>query len=164
MIDLFKKTLLIGIGAASLTAEHVKSLVEDLQKQGKLSREEAEKLAREMAIKTSDQVKALAAKLEEEGKLTREEIEKFAMDMAAKTSENIKKLAEELKDKGKISKEDAERFAREAVSKAETIRTDIEVRFADILADLIHRLKLVTREEFDAMEARVKALEEKLNQ
>lgn len=162
MIDLFKKTLLVGLGAATLTAEHVKGLVDDLQKQGKITREEAEKLAREMAVKTSEHVKIVAAELEEEGKLTREEIEKFAMEMASKTSEHIKTLAQELKAKGSLSKEDAEKFVKDASARAETVKVEVENRIKDLAEEVTKRLKLVNREEFDALAARVAALEEAL--
>lgn len=159
MIDLFRKTFFMGLGAASLTADHLKALVDDLQKSGKLSRDEAEKLAREMAIKTSEHVKNLAVELEAEGKLSKEEIEKFAMEMAAKTSESIKKMADELKEKGKLTKEDAEAFAKEASARADVVKTEIETRFNDLTTEIVKRLRLATREELDALTARVEALE-----
>lgn len=163
MYDLFKKTMLVGLGAAAVTAEHVKTLVDDLQKQGKITREEAEKLAREMAIKTSEHVKIVTAELEEEGKLTREEIEKFAMEMAAKTSEHIKTLAQDMKAKGKLSKEDAESFVKEASTRADKVKAEVEARLKDLAEEVLKRLNLVRREEYDALAARVAALEEKLS-
>ncbi len=163
MIDLFRKTVLMGIGAASLTAEQVKSFVGDLEKQGRLSREEAEKLAREVAQKTSDHVKTLAAELEEEGRLTKDEIERFARDMALKTSENIKVFVEDMKNKGRITREEAENLTEEAVSRTEQARKELEERVCTFVAELQKKFNMVSRADFDALAARVEKLEEELS-
>lgn len=162
MIDLMKKTIFMGLGAASYAADHVKSFVDELEKKGKISREEAEKLARELAAKTSDHVKALASQLEEEGKLTKEEIEKFALGVANKTAEQMKSLVEDLEKKGKLSTEEAETYAREAKEKADSSRYELEARFHTFIGDLVKKLNLVTRTEFDALAEKVAALESDL--
>lgn len=49
MLELLKKTVFAGIGAAVTTKDRVESLLQDLVKQGKLSRDEAERMAEKIA-------------------------------------------------------------------------------------------------------------------
>jgi polyhydroxyalkanoate synthesis regulator phasin len=51
MIDIIKKTLLAGVGAAVITKDKVESALSDFVKQGKVTNEEA----RQMADKIADQ-------------------------------------------------------------------------------------------------------------
>ncbi len=45
MLDIIKKTLYAGIGATVTTKEHVQKMLHELVEQGKLTRQEAEKMA-----------------------------------------------------------------------------------------------------------------------
>lgn len=49
MMELLKKTVFAGIGAAVTTKERVESMLQELVEQGKLSREEAERMAEKIA-------------------------------------------------------------------------------------------------------------------
>ena len=49
MIDLLKQTLLAGIGAGVVTAEKVEDILQDLDKKGKLSAEDAQATAAKIA-------------------------------------------------------------------------------------------------------------------
>lgn len=49
MIDLIKKTLLAGVGAAVITKEKVETALEDFVKQGKVSSHEARAMAEKIA-------------------------------------------------------------------------------------------------------------------
>jgi polyhydroxyalkanoate synthesis regulator phasin len=49
MLDLLKKTVFAGIGAAITTKERVQSMLHELVEQGKLTQEEAERMADKIA-------------------------------------------------------------------------------------------------------------------
>ncbi len=49
MLDLFKKTIFAGIGAAVTTKEKVESMLQEMVEQGKLTRDEAERMAEKIA-------------------------------------------------------------------------------------------------------------------
>ncbi|MEN8188676.1 MAG: hypothetical protein ABFS19_02425 [Thermodesulfobacteriota bacterium] len=56
MIDLIKKAMFMGLGAASLTKEKVEEVAREFVDKGKLSQQEGEKLVDEL-MKKSDQAK-----------------------------------------------------------------------------------------------------------
>mgnify|MGYP001811173193 CR=1 FL=1 len=52
MLDLFKKSMLLGMGMAVLTKEKADEMVGEVMKAGKVSRDEAEKFVNEMTEKS----------------------------------------------------------------------------------------------------------------
>lgn len=59
MIDLIKKSMLTGIGAAILTKEKIEEIAQDFVDRGKLSEQEGEKIVKEMMEKTEESKKGL---------------------------------------------------------------------------------------------------------
>jgi polyhydroxyalkanoate synthesis regulator phasin len=63
MIDLIRKTVLAGIGVAVLTAEKVHEVTHRFVEEGKISTEEAEKLADELAKAGERQLDEMSGKM-----------------------------------------------------------------------------------------------------
>lgn len=55
MLELLKKTLFAGIGAAVTTKERVEAILQEMVEQGKLTREEAERMAEKIAKDGKDE-------------------------------------------------------------------------------------------------------------
>lgn len=49
MLELFKKTVFAGIGAAVITKERVESMLQEMVEQGKMTRDEANRMAEKIA-------------------------------------------------------------------------------------------------------------------
>ena len=64
MSDLIKKTILTGLGIASLTKEKAERLVKDLIKEGDVSEGEGSKLIKELLKKVEDNKKSMEKKIE----------------------------------------------------------------------------------------------------
>ena len=64
MSDLIKKTILTGLGIASLTKGKAESLVQDLIKEGEVSEGEGSKLVKELLEKVEDNKKTMENKIE----------------------------------------------------------------------------------------------------
>lgn len=64
MSDLIKKTILTGLGLASLTKEKAEKLVNDLIKEGEVSESEGSKLVKELLEKVEDNKKSMEKKVE----------------------------------------------------------------------------------------------------
>jgi len=64
MSDLIKKTILTGLGIASLTRGKAESLVQDLIKEGEASKGEGSKLVKELLEKVEDNKKTMENKIE----------------------------------------------------------------------------------------------------
>lgn len=96
MIDLIKKTVLTGIGVASLTREKMEDFSKELIAKGKMTEQEGEKFVNEMISRAEDSQEALKAQTES---LVKNAMEKMhlvqAKDINLLKSE-IKKLREEI--------------------------------------------------------------------
>ncbi len=64
MSDLIKKTILTGLGLASLTKEKAENLVKDLIKEGEVSEGEGSKLVKELLEKMEDNKKTMEKQVE----------------------------------------------------------------------------------------------------
>ena len=85
MFDFLKKTMLSGVGIASLTKEKIEHLSEELVERGKITRSEGERLISEFLKKSSEAKKKLNAHIEQVVKSTLKK-----MDIATKA--DIRKL------------------------------------------------------------------------
>jgi polyhydroxyalkanoate synthesis regulator phasin len=65
MIDLIKKTLLAGVGAAVITKDKVESALEDFVKQGKVSSHEARVMAEKIATDGRREFETMSGELSE---------------------------------------------------------------------------------------------------
>jgi polyhydroxyalkanoate synthesis regulator phasin len=68
MIDVIKKTLLAGVGAAVVTKEKVETALGDLVKQGKINATEARAVAEKIAADGKKEFEALSGELGEKVK------------------------------------------------------------------------------------------------
>jgi len=98
MIDLLKRTLLAGIGAAALTKEKVEGLVDELVKKGEIASKEGPKVVKELLERSQEAKKELEEKVEE---ATQKALKKLRLATRAEVEELRAKL-EELE--GKIGK------------------------------------------------------------
>ena len=64
MSDLIKKTILTGLGIASLTKEKAEKLVKDLVKEGEVSEGEGSKLVKDLLEKVENNKKSMEKKIE----------------------------------------------------------------------------------------------------
>ena len=64
MLEISRKLLLAGIGAAVLTKERIEGIVRELIKQGEISKEEGIKLVKEVLQKGEEMQKTLETKIE----------------------------------------------------------------------------------------------------
>ena len=64
MSDLIKKTILTGLGIASLTKEKAEKLVKDLIKEGEVSEGEGSKLVKDLLEKVEDNKKTIEKQVE----------------------------------------------------------------------------------------------------
>jgi polyhydroxyalkanoate synthesis regulator phasin len=64
MLEISRKLLLAGIGAAALTKEKIEGIVRELIKQGEISKEEGIKLVKEVLQKGEEIQKILEAKID----------------------------------------------------------------------------------------------------
>ncbi|MDD3179993.1 MAG: hypothetical protein PHQ04_06530 [Opitutaceae bacterium] len=71
MIDLLKKTLLAGVGAAVVTKEKIESALDDFVRQGKVK---------------ADDARIMAEKIAEQG---RREFDELAADLSSKLKESV---------------------------------------------------------------------------
>ena len=65
MIELIKKVMFTGLGAASLTKEKIEEIGRDFIEQGKLSRQEGEKLVDELRAKAEESKQEIKKQIEE---------------------------------------------------------------------------------------------------
>jgi len=64
MLEISRKLLLAGIGAAALTKEKIEGIVRELIKQGEISKEEGIKLVKEVLQKGEEMQKTLETKID----------------------------------------------------------------------------------------------------
>lgn len=91
MFELFKKTMVTGLGAMLFTKEKAEELVNELVEQGRINREEAEEI-----------IDSLVAEIEKESNNTKnkmkQEMKEFLDKVGLKNDEEITKLKGEIKD------------------------------------------------------------------
>lgn len=95
MIELFKKSMLTGVGLALKTWDEVESLGKELEKKGKMPREEAKKFIKELRQRYED----TQAKLEDR-------VEKSVKDFLKRTDivtgEDLKGIKKEIRELKKL--------------------------------------------------------------
>ena len=91
MLELLKKTVLTGIGLASLTKEKVEELGKKIAEESKLSEEEGKKLVEELLSRSDEAKKDLEAQVE---RLVKGVLEKLQIP----SQEDFKKLESRIKE------------------------------------------------------------------
>ena len=85
MFDLFKKGVLMGLGAITMTKEKIEQVVDELIKKGELTQDERAKAIKDLLKKAEEQEKAFADKVSVEvnkaivklGVLTKKDLERL---------------------------------------------------------------------------------------
>ncbi len=91
MIELLKRTLLAGIGAAALTKEKIEGLVDELVKKGEIASKEGPKLVKELLEKSQEAKRELEEKVDE---ATQKALQKMKIATKADIDELKAKLEE----------------------------------------------------------------------
>lgn len=79
------------------------------------------------------------------------------------TREKAERYYNEMIEKGNMSKEEARQFVEEAIKKGEEERQELKSFIKEEVGDFKKDFTVVSRSEFEALEARVKELEQKLS-
>jgi len=93
MLDLFKKAVLMGLGAVTITKEKVEQIVDELIKKGELTEGERSKAIRDFLLKAQEQEKVLDEKVTS---TVKKAIEKFDLP-SRKDIERLEKKIDDLK-------------------------------------------------------------------
>jgi len=96
MLEIFRKLLLAGIGAAALTKEKIEGIVRELIKQREISEEEGMKLLKQVLQKGKEMQKTLKVKIDVG---TKKAIEKLNIPTRKKIQERREKLEKLIKKK-----------------------------------------------------------------
>jgi len=89
MFDLFKKTVLMGLGAITITKEKAEQIVDELIKKGELAKEERPKAIQDILNKAEEQEKVLFTKITSE-------VNKAIAKLDIATKEDLKKLEKKI--------------------------------------------------------------------
>ncbi|MBN1465973.1 phasin family protein [candidate division KSB1 bacterium] len=95
MFDLFKKGVLMGLGALTMTKEKIEQAVDELIKKGELSQDERAKAIKDLLKKAEEQEKAFADRVSTE---VNETIKKLGV-ITKKDLERLEKKIDELRKK-----------------------------------------------------------------
>jgi len=95
MFDLFKKSVLMGLGAITITKEKAEQIVDELVKKGELAKDERSKAIQDLLKKAEEQEKILIDKVSAE---VNRAIEKLGIP-TKKDIERLEKKIDELQKK-----------------------------------------------------------------
>jgi polyhydroxyalkanoate synthesis regulator phasin len=90
MFEIFKKSLFAGLGLAVVTKTKLESVLEKLVEEGKMSREEAEKMGRELLDSGEKQWTDFESRLQET-------VKGFLENMDISKASDVKKLEKKIK-------------------------------------------------------------------
>ena len=99
--DGLKKLVLMGIGAAALTAEKSQQIVDELVKRGEITVEQGKELNQELKLnvkKSFDDIAAEAEVKKAEAEKEADSFEKKISDMTVEELENLKELISKAED------------------------------------------------------------------
>jgi polyhydroxyalkanoate synthesis regulator phasin len=83
------------------------------------------------------------------------------IEFAFATTEKIEKAAKEFAKENNLNKEEAKKLIDSWIKKSEEIKKALEKQFAELQKTTIAKMNLVTKEDYKALEARIKKLETK---
>lgn len=82
--------------------------------------------------------------------------------MAVMTKDRVEEMAREMVKAGEVTTEKGEEFVAEAVRQAEKARADFEERVATVVEKNLDRVGVATKDDVEALMARIAQLEAKL--
>jgi polyhydroxyalkanoate synthesis regulator phasin len=77
------------------------------------------------------------------------------LGVVALTKEKIEELADELVEKGKLSESDVKKFVDEMCEKSESAKEQLKNHVEKVTEDTLKKMKLVTKDDLDALEKRL---------
>lgn len=89
MFDLFKKGVLMGLGAVTITKEKAEQIVDELVKKGELAKDKRPQAVQDLLKKVEEQEKALFDKITAE-------VNKALAKLDIPTKEDLKKLEKKI--------------------------------------------------------------------
>jgi len=81
------------------------------------------------------------------------------VEYAFATSEKIEKAAKEFAQENNLTKEEAKKLYDQWLKKSEEMKASLEKQIVELQKTTIKKMNLVTKEEYKALEARIKKLE-----
>ena len=94
MLDITKKTILLGIGLASMAGDKIEELAKKIVEEEKLSKEEGRKLVEDLLKQSDEAAKNLKDQVEKFVGSTLEKVDSPSRKDLQKLEERIKKLEE----------------------------------------------------------------------
>ncbi|MEN6349261.1 MAG: hypothetical protein ABFD08_07695 [Syntrophomonas sp.] len=85
----------------------------------------------------------------------------FGLGAMSLTRERAEKVFSELAEKGEITSEEAKQFVDDAIKKGEEHKTEMRNMMREEFDEWRKTFSMVTRSEFEALEQRIKDLEQK---
>ncbi len=82
--------------------------------------------------------------------------------LAYETKESLQKKIDELVEKNKLTKEEGKKILDDFVNKFEEKKEEYEKKLKDFIRKTVEDFKFVKRKDFEELQERVKALEDKL--
>jgi polyhydroxyalkanoate synthesis regulator phasin len=87
----------------------------------------------------------------------------FGLGTLSLTREKAEKMMNEMVDKGEVNKEEARQFIDEAIKKGAEEKEELRQMIRQEYQEIKNQFSLVTKKELEALEARIKALEDKVS-
>jgi polyhydroxyalkanoate synthesis regulator phasin len=88
----------------------------------------------------------------------------LGLGVMSMTRDRAERFYNEMIEKGQVSKEEARQFVDEAIKKGEEEKKEVRQFIREEMDDLKKEIPVVTRAELEALEARIKELEQKIQQ
>lgn len=86
----------------------------------------------------------------------------FGLGALSLTREKAEKIMNEMIERGEINKEEAKQFIDDAIKKGAEEKEELRKMIRQEYEELKNQLSFVTKKELEALEARIKALEDRL--
>ncbi len=99
MADFFEKTMLAGLGALHVTKEQIEKWIDELVEKGKVTKEEAPKLFKDLMTKAEENKKALETKISDGIENAMKKINLATKGDVATLNDKLDQILKELKKK-----------------------------------------------------------------
>ncbi|HWP97917.1 MAG TPA: hypothetical protein VN426_13820 [Syntrophomonadaceae bacterium] len=86
----------------------------------------------------------------------------FGIGALCLTREKAEKFFAEMEEKGEITKDEAQQFVDDVIKKGEEERREFRQMMRQELEDVKKELPFITKSDLEALQARLKAIEDKL--
>lgn len=152
--DGLKKIILMGIGAAAMTAEKSQQVVDELVKKGELTVEQGKELNKDLQRSFKETMDKKGVNIDELG----QKISKMSADELAKIKEQIAAAEKIVSERLNAAGEDAEEAAEDAKESAEEIAEEVADTVEEVkeaAADAAEDVKEAAEEKAEEVKAAV---------